>query len=176
MEKRLISINDLPPDGKEFEVTDQSVWEGPISEFKMDCRIVKPLSMKAFAQRVEEGLLIRGELKGEVAMPCNRCAEEALAAIDSEFSEYEELAAEGAEHGGEEGCIVYDRDAPMLNLAELAWEQLMLALPAQPLCKDDCKGLCPQCGANLNLDACACEPDQGDPRMAALRGVKVARK
>lgn len=177
MGKNLVSINDLPPDGKEFDLDDPEIWLGPIQEFKMDYKIVEPLHGKVFVQPVDEGVLVRGDLKGVVSVPCNRCAEDATVTINTDFSEYEEIPPEpNSKDEGQKGCIVYQMHAPMLNLAEVGWEQFMLSLPVQPLCKDDCKGLCPECGANLNLDECSCKSETGDPRMAALRGVKVAKK
>lgn len=177
MRKHLVSINDLPPDGKEFELVDPDIWLEPIREFKMDCRILEPLHGKVFVQPVDEGILIRGELQGKVAVPCNRCAEDASVKIDAEFNEYEDIPSEtGAKDDEQEGCIIYERHAPMLNLAEIGWEQFMLAMPVQPLCRPDCRGLCPHCGVNLNMNECSCQNDAGDPRMAALRNVTVDRK
>lgn len=177
MKKHLVSINDLPPDGKEFELDDQDIWLEPLREFKMDCRIIQPLHGKVFVQRTDEGVLIRGEISGVIVVPCNRCAEDATININSEFREYEEIPEESASPLEEEheGYIVYDRHAPMLNLAEVGWEQFMLAQPAMPLCREDCKGLCPKCGTNLNMGECDCARDTTDPRMAALAGVKVKK-
>lgn len=176
MNKHLVSINDLPPDGKEFEINDQEIWLEPIKEFKMDCRIIKPLHGKIFVQTADEGILIRGSLQGEIVVPCNRCAEDAKVSINTKFDEYEEIPDENIHKDGEhEGYIVYDKHAPMLNLAEVGWEQFMLAQPIQPLCREDCKGLCSKCGANLNLDECSCGKDEGDPRLAALRNLKVSK-
>lgn len=177
MKKHLVSINELPPDGKEFTLDDQEIWLGPISEFGMDCRIIDPLHGKIFVQRADEGVLIRGDLRGKIAIPCNRCAEDAIVDINTHFDEYEEIPPEGTHMKDEqhEGYIVYQMHAPMLDLGEVGWEQFMLAQPVQPLCKDECKGLCPHCGANLNNGECGCNSDQGDPRMAALRGVKISR-
>ena len=53
------------------------------------------------------------------------------------------------------------------------WEEFSLALPVKPLCRPDCRGLCPECGKNLNEGACGCSRDSGDPRLAALRQLKV---
>ncbi len=64
----------------------------------------------------------------------------------------------------------------MLDLGGVAWEQFMLAMPVNPLCRPDCKGLCPICGANLNLEACDCHKEEEDPRMAPLRNLKVGKK
>ncbi len=143
----------------------------------MDYRIVKPLHGKIFVQPVDEGILVKGNLKGVVVAPCNRCTEDATIKIDTEFSEYEDILPEsGTKMDEQGGMIVYEKHAPMLNLAEVGWEQFMLALPIQPLCKEDCKGLCPKCGSNLNNDACSCATDDGDPRMGALRGLSVNKK
>ena len=51
-------------------------------------------------------------------------------------------------------------------------EQFVLAVPFAPLCREDCKGLCPQCGIDLNTGTCACEKPV-DPRLAALKGLKI---
>lgn len=179
MNKYLVSINDLPPSGKEFTLDDQEIWLGPIKEFKMDCRITTPLKARLFLLPADEGVVVRGELTGSVVVPCNRCAENAVINMDNKIDEYEEIPenVRGVnDNPDSENHIVFDRNAPMLNMAEVAWEQFMLAMPVHPLCKPDCKGLCPKCGANLNLGNCDCVADAGDPRMAALRGVKVTKQ
>lgn len=175
MNKHLVSINELPPDGKEFEIDDQSVWEEPISEFKMDYNILEPLKGKFFVQPADEGVLVRGKITGKAAIPCNRCLDQAIVDVNADFSEYEEIPPETKDID-QHGLIVYQMHSPMLNLDAVAWEQFQLALPVQPLCKEDCKGLCPECGINLNNEQCKCENNTGDPRMAALRGVTVVKK
>lgn len=172
MNKHLVSINDLPPGGKEFVLDDQNVWLDPIREFKMDCAITTPLKMTAFVMPADSGCLVRGHMEGSVTVPCNRCAENANISLDAKFDEYEEIPEE-SHAKNDESHIVFDRNAPMLNLGDVAWEQFMLAMPQTPLCKKDCKGLCPQCGANLNLGPCDCRGDDGDPRLAALRNLKL---
>ena len=56
-----------------------------------------------------------------------------------------------------------------LDLTPLLREQAWIAIPMKPLCRPDCKGLCPQCGANLNRDSCTCESVKIDPRLASLK-------
>lgn len=180
MARHLISLMDLPADGKEFLLTDQDIWLDSLREFKMDCRIVDPLEMKATVRGAESGCLVRGELTGGVVVPCNRCAEDARVAIDANFEEYEEIPEEenktGAAHGkNEETHIIFEKGQPMLDLGEVAWEQFMLAMPVKPLCRTECKGLCPTCGANLNLGPCGCQPAGDDPRMAPLRNLAIKR-
>ncbi len=190
MQKYHISINDLPPDGKEFDLDDQAIWQTPMREFGMDCRISKPLSAHISVLPAEDGCLVRGELHGQVVLPCNRCAEDAVTDIQSDFEDFEELPGEDeldaalTPHAASlapdpaaatESRIVYERNTPLLDLAAVCWEEFMLALPVNPLCKADCKGLCAQCGANLNNGDCGCIPDEGDPRLAVLRGLTLQK-
>ena len=75
-----------------------------------------------------------------------------------------------------ESRIIEEKGALYLDVAAIVWEQFVLALPPNPLCRPDCKGLCPECGANLNEGMCACSRDEGDPRMAVLRGLKIRKQ
>ena len=65
----------------------------------------------------------------------------------------------------------YEHDT--IDLGHLMREQMYLALPMKPLCRDDCRGLCPTCGANLNLGTCGCKHEWEDPRLAVLKRLKT---
>jgi uncharacterized protein len=58
-----------------------------------------------------------------------------------------------------------------IDLGEVMRDEFYLALPMKPLCKDDCKGLCPVCGVNRNRETCACKADWVDPRLEALKAL-----
>ena len=188
MQNYRISLNDLPPEGKEFHLDDPAIWQEPIQEFGMDCRVSKALSATIYVLPTDGGWLVRGTLAGEVVLPCSRCAEDAASAISTRFEDFEELPGDddfegpggGASLSGvqaqdenAESRLVFVNNVPMLDLAAICWEELMLALPVTPLCGASCKGLCAGCGANLNEGMCACEHDEGDPRMAVLRGLTL---
>lgn len=68
-----------------------------------------------------------------------------------------------------------DGHGPEINIAALLWEELVLALPVKVLCSKDCKGLCPECGENLNFNVCPCNKQGLDPRLAALRDLKIEK-
>ena len=178
-----ILLNKLTPEGQSFIVDDQAVWTEPIVECGMDCRILKPLTGKVTLLPQDGGCLVRGHLSGEVAVPCNRCAEDAVIPIDSSFDSFEPYPAESYDESEDDFDSESDemiiRKAPngalVLSLAGLFWEEFVLALPIKPLCRPDCKGLCPQCGKNLNTGSCSCVQEKGDPRLAALRGLKIKR-
>ena len=179
-----IRLDRISREGESFTVDDQSVWEAPIAECGMDCRIVEPLHAQVTLIPQETGCLVRGNLQGKVAVPCNRCMEDALIDINSTFDSFENYPASETEQ--DEGDILGDETDELIikktpegttvfSLAGLVWEEFVLALPYKPLCRPDCKGLCPQCGTNLNNGPCACSSEHMDPRMAALRGLKVNR-
>lgn len=172
MQNHRIPLNALPAEGKEFLVDDPAVWQAPLAEFHMDCRVTVPLRARVHVLPVDNGWLVRGRLSGEVALPCARCAEDAVTRLDAGFEEFAALPGGDREDMGE-GNIILDAAGPLLDLAALCWEEFVLALPVTPLCRADCKGLCPRCGANRNLGGCACADEEGDPRLAALRGLVV---
>ena len=69
--------------------------------------------------------------------------------------------------GENELSVSFYRD-DQIDLSHVAWEQIVLALPMKPLCKPDCKGLCPDCGVNRNVASCSCVRADTDPRWQAL--------
>ncbi|CAK7046937.1 MAG: hypothetical protein DELT_00867 [Desulfovibrio sp.] len=176
-----VLLHNIPPSGKEFVLDDQSVWAGPLAEFGVPCKILEPLTAVFMVYVQEDGVLIRGSVTGKVAVPCNRCTEDALVDVNQSVDTYELFPVPDAE---DDEAIDVDgevlRFSPTgqgieMNLAALAWEEFSLALPMKPLCDANCKGLCPSCGVNKNTAACSCETDSLDPRMAPLRGLKVGR-
>ncbi len=74
----------------------------------------------------------------------------------------------------EEDLRVYhlEAGATELDLAGPLREQFLLSVPEYPVCREDCRGLCPGCGANLNVEACRCSGESSDPRWAPLRALR----
>lgn len=174
-----ISLNDIPPEGRAVVIDDPLVWEQPLAEFHIDCRVVTPLRAEASLLPAGDGCLVRGTLSGSVIVPCDRCAEDAHVLIDHHFETFETIPEQSEDGDGNEAVeddatyITLEQGVPVLDLAGLCWEEFMLALPVKPLCQPDCKGLCASCGVNLNTGACTCPEAEGDPRLAALRAFKV---
>jgi uncharacterized protein len=72
----------------------------------------------------------------------------------------------------DEEVLRFDCPEGKANLVELVAEQIYLALPLKPVCRADCKGLCPHCGANRNEASCGCQADWIDPRLAPLQRLR----
>ena len=95
---------------------------------------------------------------------CGRCLKEITAVTKAEVLEkFYPTSAENIE----KDAFVYDSD--VIDIAIPLRESLLLAEPLQALCREDCKGLCPVCGVNLNEETCTCETKTIDPRLAALK-------
>ena len=122
-----------------------------------------------------------GTFTGHLNVACSRCVTEMRIPIDEKlritFMPPGEMPAEdGSDEEGlevrEEDIDVFPYDGERIDLEPVFREQFVLAIPFAPLCKDDCKGLCAQCGIDLNTGTCTCEKPI-DPRLAALKGLKL---
>ncbi|HET7500233.1 MAG TPA: DUF177 domain-containing protein [Kofleriaceae bacterium] len=127
-----------------------------------------------------------GTFRGELTVACSRCIKPVKLVIDEKlrvtFMPRHELPGDdedGPSAGDDEGpevpeedIDVFPFDGERVDLEPLFREQFVLAIPFAPLCAETCKGLCPQCGIDRNTASCTCEPPI-DPRLAALRGLKI---
>lgn len=106
----------------------------------------------------------QASLETVVRAQCRRC----LAPVDVPISESLGLVFVSEEEAGDEDdCYVVPRRASVLDLSEAVREELLLAVPQYAVCRDDCRGLCRRCGADLNAGPCGCAPET-DPRWEAL--------
>jgi uncharacterized protein len=113
--------------------------------------------------RTGEGLYLQGNLKAGTAVSCNRCLTEFEQPLEIELAD---LLAYPP--GPQEDLLLSVPETGMLDLAPLLREYLVLDIPSQPLCRPDCKGLCPECGENLNENTCEHPQSHIDPRLASL--------
>lgn len=171
-------LRDVDQNGQTFQYDSQSIWLEPLKEFHIACKIKEDIHAEVFILPEEDGCLFRGKLRGKVSVPCDRCAEETEFNIEYSFDEFEEYPCDGEDENSEDlfednRVIFKDKNAVILDLGALLWEEFALALPTKPLCRKDCKGVCPVCGKNLNEGQCACEDEGKDPRFAILRNLKI---
>lgn len=138
-------------------------------------RIVAPVELDFDIHKDKDRFRLAGTVRTELELPCSRCLEPFRLPVDASFDlrflPAAEMAADGEREVQEEDFEVsYYRD-DQIDLNELLREQFYLALPMKPLCREDCKGLCPQCGTNLNAGTCECAARWEDPRLAPLKGL-----
>ena len=90
MQNYRIPLSEISPSGKDMTLDDPAIWQGPLAEFRMDCRIIDPLKAELGIMPLEGGYLVRGSITGTVVLPCNRCAEDVTVTVDSHFENFEE--------------------------------------------------------------------------------------
>jgi uncharacterized protein len=134
----------------------------------------RPLTGEVRLLRTDSGILATGRLQTAIRVRCRRCLEPLTTSVEIELEEEFRPSVDiltGANIAPEEGeddvtCI---DDRHILDLTEVVRQNLLLAVPAAPLCGPICQGLCPVCGANLNEAPCSCQRKEEDPRLAVLR-------
>ncbi|MGI8788663.1 MAG: YceD family protein [Pyrinomonadaceae bacterium] len=116
---------------------------------------------------------VEGEINADVEIECTRCLQAADANLKIPFSvsyiEPENYTEEKESELGASDLQISVFGGEKIDVNELVREQILLNLPGQIFCQEDCKGLCRKCGANRNLIDCNCEENEVDPRWSALK-------
>lgn len=177
----LIRIKDLQLQRLEFN---EAFQPGSI-DLGSEYRQAAPLQASGKAELIEENrghkeilddIRIVGKLSTEVEVACARCLEPVRQAVSREFELL--YRPQGADKGKEESSVskgeteisYYEGDG--LLLEDVLREQVLLAVPYRVLCQENCKGLCPSCGRNLNTGTCNCEEAHPDARWNALGNLR----
>ena len=113
-----------------------------------------PVDVDLVLERVPEGIVVRGTLSADWTAACSRCLEPVAGRVSVHVETY----------------LLED---DVIDLEPMVRDALLLELPLAPLCRDDCAGLCPTCGANRNDEPCDCATEEPDPRWAALRSLEI---
>jgi len=126
---------------------------------------------------VVQDIRLKGSLETELQVACARCLEPVGLPVQRSFDLlYRPLGTDA----GHKELSVTDAEAEIgyyqgegLLLEDALREQVLLAIPLKAVCREDCKGLCPHCGKNLNESACSCADELEDPRWAALKDIRT---
>lgn len=134
----------------------------------------EPLALELYLERLDDTVNIQGALHGEVGMHCGRCLNAYTHNLASNFTLKATPKAIEKRYEKEIELLESDLDdypyeGNTLDLREIVQEQIFLALPLAPLCREECRGLCALCGQNLNTDSCGCDTNQGHPAFAGLK-------
>jgi uncharacterized protein len=168
-----LPLQDIPAEGRDFLIEDQSIWADPIEEFKLPYTLLSPMALELLIVKQEEGCLLRGRVRGRVSMPCARCSEAAEVSVDGRFEIFEPFESEDGAGQLEQRYYRQVDDHLEINAGAIAWEQFLLGLPVKSLCAQECEGICPHCGQNLNAASCSCHEEDGDPRMEVFRRLRI---
>lgn len=143
-------------------------------------RVTSPVDLRIRVHKDGTRYRLVGRVRASLELGCSRCLEPFALAVDAAFDLRYSPAAEAADSEERElqsadlNAASYSDES--IDLQQLVEEQFYLALPMKPLCRQECKGLCPQCGTNLNVETCDCDPHWEDPRLAGLKALITERK
>ncbi len=166
-----VSISKIPTEGL---AVDEVVNGELLSIDRDELTIADDGRFKAQIERADGGSLhVRGHLNLKTSGPCSRCLADTPLVMDQELDLFFLPESEAlSEYDDEEGAELQDRDlvvtfykGDVLDLGAIVREQILLAQPMKRLCREDCLGVCPTCGADRNLTSCGCpkEPISHSP-------------
>jgi uncharacterized protein len=175
--RHCIRVDEIPAAGMDFAVDHATPVFAELLADALDGKRPRAFHAAVTVRKEETRIFIDGTLELALDLVCARCLAEvsfqtrsaiqAVLLTEEIEPDDESLEIEGSQL--DESFLEGDE----VDLAELIREQALLVMPDKALCRDDCKGICPGCGAELNDEACTCTVTAVDPRMAALADLKI---
>lgn len=176
-----IRISNIPEEGVHFEFARKGSWleellpadkrtDFKLREVRVDCR----------AAKIRETIRLDMAMDAVFELECCRCLDPVVLSCRSEVKYTlaplkERMEKEDPESLEEDLNFSYYK-GDEIEFDPIVVEQILMQIPLKPLCREDCKGLCPSCGINLNTDACKCGGETGHPGFAALKKFVVHKK
>ena len=141
-----------------FEIP-QFKFEGDMIKSSGPCEVIGEISSDS------DILILNAEIKVDLEMICSRCLDTFIYPIDIDI---EERFTTNSKSEDDEAVVVID---DVLDITEIVETSIISTLPIKRVCKEDCKGLCQECGCNLNSNTCSCDKEDVDIRFESLRGL-----
>lgn len=137
--------------------------------------LIAPAAVNGKVRLSGSQVFVNGHIETRAQVECDRCLKAIELPVDTDFnleyisdSDYE--STEAAELS-EDDLLVSVFDGKAIDVDEIVKEQILLAVPTRMLCREDCKGICPECGSDRNTGECNCVTNDIDPRWAALKNL-----
>lgn len=146
------------------------------------CEFTSPVTIALSFYRVNDMYRGEGRVETTLRLPCSRCLEDFDYSVCAECIFNFTAEPDGAEsppgefeiNAEQAGLVTFREDE--IDLTESVQDQIVMALPIQPLCKEDCPGLCPQCGTSLNQGPCHCPKAVFNPKFQSLASLQLDKK
>lgn len=155
---------------RKYEVSDT------LDDLDPELVIQAPIQGKVKFTKIPQGVLVTGRLDTVVEVNCNRCLDPfdlpVTIELEEQFRPLIDLQTGASLPQGEEedeATLIDEKN--IIDLSEVVRQDLLVALPFGPICREACKGMCPQCGKNLNEGPCDCPTETVDPRWDTLRAL-----
>ena len=155
-------------------------WQSKISDYQV-MGLEKPVIANVMVRKDQTGYVIQGSVSGSVNVECGRCLELFDYTLKPDFSLHVSFASPSCVENTdvelvEKDFTVAGGDEGEVDLQELVMEQIFLSLPMRLLCREDCLGLCSECGANLNRKKCDCRKHTGHSAFLKLKALEFHKE
>jgi uncharacterized protein len=144
----------------------------------LELAVSQPIELECQFYKVKREVVVLGTLYSAVRLTCSRCTEEFEQALhvmlDAVYLPVQELSSERARELDEGVTDVYPYTEPVIDIAEMVRDKLLLSIPLQPHCMGGCKGLCPSCGVNRNTVSCQCAEEKLGSPFELLKGLSFS--
>lgn len=170
-----INVDDIPAAGLSVDIKEDGLSLEAVAG-PLGYSVTRPVAAHLDLTASDGNVYVAGEVKAGLGLNCSRCLKDFEYDMDTSFSVF---FVRGKEDEKEKELKpaeldVNYLDGPELDTTELLLGQITLDVPMQPLCSEGCRGLCPKCGADLNLGDCGCVgKEKIDSRFSLLKDFKV---
>ena len=135
--------------------------EPAFGELSIEVSNNAPISGEVVFSNIGSVIYVKGFIKTEIDILCSRCLDTYKQQVNKQVEEVLPIAKANIDKSFDDENYLEDLDEPLFvdnifDLSEMLRQYILLEVPYKPLCKEDCKGLCSSCGANLNYDSCSC--------------------
>ena len=169
----VLRVSDITEHGVRIETIEEPEWLINLPELLegKEYSTLSKVGIVLEVTRVLKEVTVIGNVSLSLQSPCSRCVEpvkvELNPPVSLVLSPVDKLQNEDDDIDHE----TYQDD--QIDLSNYIREQVAISLPVKVVCSEDCKGLCPKCGINLNTEVCSCEKESIDPRFAVLKDLKI---
>jgi uncharacterized protein len=162
-----LELSALPDGQTEQDLSEP--WEDVLPEGDT-YRFDRPVRLQFMASKTQDEVVADGECDCHAVLTCVRCLDETAVEIRQPFRVVVHIVddAQFEADTGDEDFYLVRRSDPVWNLGDLIRDLLLLSIPVKPLCRTDCAGICPECGANRNTDPCNCRAQRPEGPLADL--------
>ncbi len=169
-----VRVSDIKENGIHIETLANPEWLVIVPELidgDKNTRLTSKFDINIQLNKVLRDVQVSGSVGFSIEAPCSRCLKRVKLDLKPEFN-FVLTPNKGIDEEDENiNQETYSGDE--VDISNYIREQVAMSLPFKTVCKDDCKGLCPDCGINLNNEQCECESEWIDPRLSVLKNLKI---
>lgn len=151
-------------DSLAFEFSFIPAPDGLLASVRADVGFPEPVTVKGLVKNMAGYMCLSASAEVTYTTACARCAESVCSKLEIAFEK--DIASDEVSRENDDYLFPEDEKLDLIPPVE---EEIMLEMPSRTLCREDCLGLCPKCGKNLNEGSCGCAQHEPDPRLAVLK-------